>query len=260
MLYIFTSILWANPEIDTISAALAQYNEYAYFTLPSLTRSQIDKLLDGETLSIIDQPGPDIHPRRAVGIRLSELPKEKLWIACQDKHFLQQSSTKELRVDFHPPDAATWYGYFDVPWPFSDRHWYVKSWNNHILAKQTNNNAWEHPWELIPDGKALVRPHIAQGKLPGITEEMMDTAIYTPINIGAWATIDVNDRSLLVYHATTQVGGNIPEDLMVRFVKSGLDEMLREMEYRAHHVIESHYSEKHPLLPGGDGELVPHFK
>jgi len=260
MLYLLTSILWAKPTSQAIKLAITQFNEYAYYSLPSLSNAQISELLNGKTLSIIDRQGGDMEPRRAVGIRLTPHPKEKMWLSCQDVHFSQQSSTKELQIHFRPPDSSDWYGYLDMPWPFSDRHWYVKAWNNHQLATKTDNQAWEHPWELIPNGDRIVRSHSAQGKLPGITTEMMDEAVYTPVNKGAWVAIDVEESSLFIYHATTQVGGNIPEDIFVRYVISGLDEMLEDIETRASTVIDSHYAGQHPLLPGGDGELIPYFK
>ena len=255
-----TSISWGQPTSQEIVQAIEQFNTHSQFDLPILSTTQVQSLLNGETLSIIDQQGGENEPRRAVGIRLSSHPKEKLWLSCQDVHFVQQSSTKELRVNQRPPDSADWYGYLDMPWPFSDRHWFVKVWNNHELANKTNNQAWEHPWDLIPNGDDIVRSHIAAGKLDGVTTEMMDDAVYTPVSRGAWAAMDVADSSLFIYHATTQVGGNIPEEVIVRYVRSGLDEMLRNIEKRAATVMDSHYSGDHPLLPGGDGKPVPHFK
>ena len=142
MLLFITSVLWAKPSSQEIVLAIEQFNAHSHFDLPQLSNAQVQSLLNGETLSIIDQQGGENEPRRAVGIRLSSQPKEKLWLSCQDVHFVQQSSTKELRVSLRPPDSADWYGYLDMPWPFSDRHWLVKVWNNHALANNTNNQAW----------------------------------------------------------------------------------------------------------------------
>ena len=259
MLFLIINTLWAQPSSQEIKTSIAQFNQHSYYTLPVLTTAQTQELLNGNTLSIIDQQVGGSGAKRAIGMRLSDQPKEKLWLSCQDTHFVQQSSTKELRVEFTEPDQAKWYGYLDLPWPFADRHWYVKVWNNHDIAQKTQNKAWEHPWELVPNGDAQVRPHIAQGKLNGITTQMMDEAIYTPINTGAWAVISIGNESLLVYHATTRVGGNIPEDAIVQFVKSGLDDMLRDIEQRARNEITNHYRGSHPLQPGGDGKTIPHF-
>jgi len=260
MIYGLISTLLAAPNSQEIQAALESFNRSSYYTLPTLSNAQLQDLLAGNTLSIIDQQGGTTEPRRAVGIRLSDQPKDKLWIACQDAHFSQQSSTKELRINFTEPDSATWYGFLDLPWPFSDRHWYVRVWNNHQLAIQTNNLAWEHPWELIEGGAETVQPYIAEGKLSGITVKMMDAAVYTPVNKGAWAMMTVEDSTLIIYHATTQVGGNIPEEAILRYIQSGLDEMLRNIDTRAAQEISQHYSGSHILLPGGDGKMVPHFQ
>jgi hypothetical protein len=259
MLFLLIKSLLAQPSGQDIKTAIVHFNQHSYYNVPVLSSAQTQELLNGNTLSIIDQQAGESGAKRAIGMRLSDQPKEKLWISCQDPHFVQQSSTKELRVEFTEPDVAKWYGYLDLPWPFADRHWYVKVWNNHDIAKKTQNQAWEHPWELIANGGSQVRPQITQGKLTGITPDMMDEAIYTPLNKGAWAVVSVNDGSLLIYHATTRVGGNIPEDAIVQFVKSGLDDMLRAIEERAQNEISTHYRGSHPLLPGGDGKPVQHF-
>ena len=102
-----------------------------------------------------------------------------------------------------------------------------------------------------------MRPAIGAGRVPGITTEMMDSAIYTPRNEGAWFFMALGDHTLFGYHATTVVGGDIPEGLFSQVVYSGLDSLLKDLATRAEETVPAHYVKGHELLPGGDGRNIP---
>ena len=252
----------ASPTADDIQAALQQFNQGAVYELPKLTAQQIENLRAGKVVKVMDQQGGTTQPRRATGLLLSSVSRNQLWVSCQDTHFQQQESTTELRVSLTPPDKAAWYGYLDLPWPFDDRHWVVDVYNNHSLAAATGGKAWEHPWTLVPAARAesIMTPVITNGKVKGVDMEMYHSAIYTPVNRGAWVAIDMGDHAIFGYHATTVVGGNIPENLITQFVFQGMDKLLKDIEQRAKKSIPSHYTAGHRGdIIGGDGKPVSHF-
>ena len=257
-LFFSTTIGFANPSLNDINQSIDLYNSHAVFSIPTLNTAQFSSLKMGEVITIVDQPSED-DPARAIGMLLSPVPAKQLWIACQDPHFSQQSATTEGRIALNADNSAEWYGLLDVPWPFSDRHWVVKVWNNTSMASKTNNACWEHPWDLVLGGEKKAYPYLEKDKLANITKEMADEAVYTPVNKGAWAVIQVGEQALMVYHATTVVGGNIPSDIVVKFVRSSLGDMLKGIEANAEKNILTHYTGDHFLILGGDGKNVPRF-
>jgi hypothetical protein len=262
ILFSFLNISEALPPVSesTIQSNIASFNKSAHFPIPNLSASQISDLQNGEVVTILDASGGADQPRRAVGYMLSEVPQKQLWVACQDPHAVLQSSTKELKTKVNPDHSAHWYGFFDIPWPFSDRHWMVKSWNTQKVADSSNNQYWEHPWDLLPDGAAQIKPFIEAGKLPGVTMDLVEEAIYTPVSKGAWVMMDVqSDLRLVVYHATTVVGGSIPEDAAVRYTVTTLEDMMRGMEKRAIEWVPTHYVGNHVGVLGGDNKIVEKF-
>ena len=249
----------------TVVAAFQRFNQHAHYDIPPPTSRELQQLLRGEVVTKLDQPiAGDPEAQRAIGMMLSRSSREALWVACQDPHFAQQSSTKELRLSM-TGDRAVWYGLVDLPWPLSDRHWLLNVWNNHALAKAADNQLWEHPWELIGNGFARVKPSIVAGKVPDVDLDMAEEAIYTPMNQGAWVVMGLppangQPRSLLVYHAMTKVGGSLPQGLVTDLVVSGYEEMLSTIVKRAETDIKQHYNAQHPPLLGGDGQPVPTFR
>jgi hypothetical protein len=148
----------------------------------------------------------------------------------------------------------------DLPRPFSDRHYVVDVWNNHDLAGKTNNTAWEHPWSLVAGGVQDARGVVEAGKVRKTDLDMWESAVETPTNAGAWVAIALPDGgSIFAYHAATRVGGNIPEGLMLQYVKSTLDSTLSAIEARAKAEVPSHYTAGHHTVMGGDGQTVAPF-
>ena len=260
----YTMLSIASAEVvvssDEIQNTITQFNAGAHFKLPALTADQITTLKSGSVVAILDDSAGVDAPRRAVGVMLSEVDQKQLWLACQDPHAVLNSSTKELRTKVNSDKSAHWYGFMDLPWPFSDRHWMVKSWNTTSLATQSNNQYWEHPWDLLPNGATEIRPFIEAGKLSGVTLDLIDEAVYTPVSKGAWAIATINPNvRLVVYHATNVVGGSIPESTAVRYTVMTLEDMMKDMEKRAIDWIPSHYVGGHVGVLGGDNQVIPTF-
>ena len=243
---------------------LREYNKNAHFTVPILNKDQLKSLLDGRVVKVIDHDPNQNTPSRAVGYFLSDFKKEDLWLGIQDPHFTVQSSTVEyvLYRDPSVPDQVQWYGYLDAPWPIADRYWVVSSWNNHQLAQRSSNHFWEHPWELIADGPAISRKYMDKKVITKGTKSQLDSAIYTPYNQGAWGMISISDpsisgRTLVIYHAKTVVGGNIPESLILQVTYKGLDNLMMDLEERTRKKVPVHYVNGHDMIYGGHGKVIP---
>lgn len=247
--------------VSALAAAMAEYDRSAQLPLPRLTDAQRTALIRGEVVRVLDQPGGDPdEPRRATGLRVIPVPRDVAWVACQDPHYVQSNEVTEVRVEFAPPDRSRWYGLLDLPRPFADRHWLVDVTNNHGLAERTGNRAWEHPWRLRVGGEAELSGLVAAGRLAKIPPEAVAEAVWTPVNHGAWLVIALDpEHTLLGYHATSVVGGAIPEGLITRFVHATLGGMLEAVAERALHKVRAHYVAGHKAVIGGDGRPVAHF-
>jgi len=209
---------------------------------------------------IVDEAPDGSGSRRAVGLIATPVSRDAMWVSCQDLHFVQNSTIHEYRMAFTPPDKSRWYGIVDLPRPFSDRHYVVDVWNNHALASKTDGRAWEHPWKLVPGGVSSAKGLVEAGKVPKTDLHMYEDAVETPTNLGAWMAIELPDgSSIFGYHAATRVGGNIPEGMMLQYVKATLDTTLRAIEKRARDVIPGHYGNGHTAVVGGDGQRVESF-
>ena len=262
MLYMLTSLAIAEVSVSVseVQSTIQQFNAGAHFALPTLSADQISTLKAGNVVAILDDSAGADAPRRAVGFMLSEVNQQQLWLACQDPHAVLNTSTKELRTQINADQSAHWYGFMDLPWPFSDRHWMVKSWNTTSLAQLSNNLYWEHPWDLLPNGATEIKPFLEAGKLPGVSVDLINDAVYTPVSKGAWAVATVNDNTrLVVYHATTVVGGSIPESTAVRYTVMTLEDMMKDMEKRAINWVPNHYTSGHVGVLGGDNQIIPTF-
>jgi hypothetical protein len=265
-------ILWAPPvaaadpavasdpvvDRDALVRAVAAFNQHAHYRLPDISEPELAALLSGEVVRWIDRPnGPDGH-RRAAALILTSVGRDAMWLACQDPHFLGDPSVHELRLTLRPPDDADWFGLLDLPAPFDDRYWMVRSWNNHALSVATGGVAWEHPWTSIAGDLDRVRTAAEAGEIVAVTAAGVDEAILAPSNDGAFVAIALpGGGSLFGYHATFAAGGNIPDWAVTRWAYSGLERAMRNYVDRATTVMPGHYGASHAPVVGGAGQAVP---
>lgn len=241
-------------EDASINPTISEFNSHSVFDIPTLDAGQRQRLVRGDVVRLINPVSDQNY--QVVGLMIIQLPQRQVWIAGQDPHFAASAATEHrLRMS---GDTATWYGFLPLPMGFSDRHWVVDVWNNHDLAAVTGNRMWEHPWRLREGGLDEARPFIAQGEVGKLTVEEFDRAIFTPNNEGALAFVSTGpSETLLIYHATSSVGGNIPERLMAEFARATLEGYLRKIAKNAHEIVIGHYSGDHSRLLGGDGQPIP---
>jgi hypothetical protein len=241
--------------------ALSRFNQDATEPLPALTDGQLQQLLAGDVVRFLDPPDADSGARRAVGLMLSDRDPAELWVAFQDPHYVAVDDLTERRLRLDSSTGrAVWYGHIDLPAPFKDRHWMVDVWNNHALYANSGGLAWEHAWREKRDSLGEARPLAESGALGAVDAQVFGESLETPLNRGAWVLLSLPDRrTLFAYHATSVVGGNIPEGLFSRYVLMGMDKLLRGIDQRARGLVADHYRAGHAPLPGPGPFSLPFF-
>jgi len=256
MLVVAITAALAAPTSAELEAAMQAYSAQAVNGLPTLTEAQRQDLIQGRCVRVLrENPDPE-KPSAATGMILVKVPRPNLWIATQDLHASVDPDLTEFIVKPIGPDAAWWYGYWDLPRPVKDRQWVVHSYNNHDLAAATGGQAWEHVWSLVPDGLDHVRSMVGEGAKRGIDAGDLDHAIFTPVNEGSWTMLTLGDHTLLAYQATSVVGGSIPSWMVQKLAMMRLESVLRRVEDRAQTWVPSHYAGGHEAVYGGDGQRI----
>lgn len=248
----------ADPAADSpgVNRALTAFNAHAVYAVPLLDEKQLASLNKGEVVRIIERDANPDLPARALAYMLSDHEMEPLWVAMLDPHLTVDPDLTERALDVRD-GRELWYGYYKLPYPISDRHWVIESWNTRGLATATGGKAWEHPWKLVPHRMGEATIAIAEGRIPGITPERAESAVFTPDNHGAWFIVDVGGgKRLIGYHATSTIGGSIPDWIALRLVHGRLDALMRRIDGRCDVLVPEHYTASHPDLEAGDGSAL----
>lgn len=250
-------------ELESRSQQLQQqleiYRRQARFFVPPLEGSQLQELAAGELVRLRYRPDPE-GPHQAIGLQWVDLPRRDLWIASQDAHFGGIDQTLEYRLSSQGEQPTLWFGFVDLPWPLKNRRWVVEVWDNLDLAASPDLDAWEHGWQLAPDAWTRAEELIRRGEIAGMTEERSSKALWTPVNRGAWLMIALPDGgTLLGFHATFEIGGSVPDRLVVANTLQGLEELFVGVVERARVLVRRHYSDVHQIILGGDGKPIPPY-
>jgi hypothetical protein len=233
-----------------LAATLDQCRGAVHAPLPRLTEDQVTRAASGEVVRIVRHGDPD-QPSTAIGLVVLEGSIEALWLAAQDPHTHVDPSLTEFVLEELPGDRALWYGYLDLPAPLADRQWVVTSADNRAAASLA---CWEHHWELTADALPRARAAIAAGAAPGLAPEQVDAAVLTPVNHGAWLLSSLGpDHTLVVYQATSVVGGAIPDWLVLKLTTARLESVLRQVETLGRDWVPGHYGLTHAPVNGPDG-------
>lgn len=241
---------------DPIEDAILRLQELSPDPIPMPSVSQRSRLFSGEVVKM-RIPGKPGAPDGAMVLRATELSREALWLGSADSH-----GEERRLVAHHLPlrgdEMLRWYGLVDLPRPFADRHFLIRTVINTRLSS-AEPTMWERTWSLEPDGEATMRAEVVRGAVTGVTVDGFDAALFTPSNSGGWLFLGLPDgRTLFGYHAVTSMGGDIPDGLVSRYAFWGLDEIVRTVFERASH-IESHYTAGHKPIRGGDGRVLPYY-
>lgn len=243
---------------QSLISTLEAFNRQARNPLPQLQPQQLQRLTAGEPVRMRHkQPEPGV-PQRAIALQWVELPRDDLWVAIQDPHFAGLGNTLELRLTAEGEKPTMWFGFLDLPWPLKDRQWVVEVWDHLPGEGDPDLDAWEHGWHLARQGWPLAQRAIRQGKVEGLSVERSSKAILTPLNHGAWVMIAMDDAStLLAFHASFEIGGSVPDRLVVSNTLRSLERLLEGVVERAKTRVPKHYVGDHTVLLGVDGQPIP---
>lgn len=107
------------------------------------------------------------------------------------------------------------YQRLDLPWPFADRHWVLRSASNRALAAA---GVWERAWESAPE-----RLPEARGRTDAAA---FDAALTVPVNRGSWLLLPLDAQdTLAIYQAQVQLGGSLPEGAADQYAAATLSEL-----------------------------------
>ena len=258
-----------------ILGAFETYARYGRFEIPAFDDADIDALAAGEpvVLALRDLArGGDGGTRSLaiVGARVYEVPRLLAWLTAlggnndyrsaraeEEKSAGRDKKSRVTHAMLSRFDDGSYvrYQHIRLPWPLRDRHWAVYCRKNVAAAQASDGRVWEHFWTLDADGLAEARQALAEGRIDGVDDKMLDKSIYLPANEGAWVLVDLGgDRTLLIAYVDVDLGGNFPGGLVRRFsqkqLKAGLD-ALQDFMARVH----TEYDEQ-PLVHDGRGRPI----
>ncbi|MEN7343950.1 MAG: hypothetical protein AAAFM81_13450 [Pseudomonadota bacterium] len=242
-----------------VADALARYQTLSGVSVTGLDKEALTKLESGDTIyqtvRMTDSENSGSTILRIVGYRLIQVDRESLWLAALAYDGNYSSRLTEHLVSTHQHGDATWYQHIDMPWPLRDRHWLIRTGKNTALAAATDNRIWEHRWSLEQDSYEQIRTLARNNAVRSLSSEDFRKSIMLPRNNGAWVMMELAPRStLVVLHATMDMGGIIPDSLVARSTRKQLRKMLEKIERDSATSIDG-YDGSYPIYRG-DGTLI----
>ncbi|MEM9171532.1 MAG: hypothetical protein AAGA84_02385 [Pseudomonadota bacterium] len=244
-----------------VAELLREYQRESGISVADLDTASFDKLMQGQTvnrkisMTLSGASDGDNSITRVVGYRLIDKPREPLWLTALavDGGFSKRLTEHFVRM--HDNGGACWYQHVDMPWPLKDRHWLVRSDKNLSVAQHTDNRLWEHFWRLVPDAKTEIDALYAKGNVSGLTQKQKEKSVMLPLNNGAWVMGLVNpNRTLVMVHATLDMGGIIPDGFVARQSRINLTRTLTKIEQDADSAW-ARYGDAYRIYRG-DGTLI----
>ncbi len=253
-LLVTTSV--ARADTAALRDVIKTYRAHAALPLPALSDAQLERLDAGKVVKLRTPPQEQV-PVGAMALVLSEQSRADLWLGSLDPDQPYPDDFLSHDLPVAGEELQRWYGFIELPSPFADRHFAVRTTINTALAAATGGTMWERHWVLDREAQAEMRLKVLAGEVEGLDLELFDKAIYLPANRGTWLFVDVPDgRVLFGYQTASALGGEIPDRLVTRYLFWGLDEIVDGVVERAE-AMRAHYTGSHPLLAGGDGSLMP---
>ncbi len=207
----------------------------------SWTDAELERLAQGHFVKRRErQKGAD----RAIGAIWTAASMDEMWVAVQDEgHWGLVKGLVDERLPGSTFQHKILYQRLDMPWPFADRQWVIEVVNNQDLIAASGGKVWERTWS--PSEKR------------GAAAER-EEAVWVLTNDGGWLAADVAGGTLLVFHARTVIGGNVPEDAATSWSMMTLGGMLRDLVARSYKMPD-HYVGDHGPIRRPDGTPIGVF-
>ncbi len=257
----------AQDEIDLpsyVTNVIDFYNVHARDPLPHLSTKHFEDLMKGEVVKIRRRQGrgggggeDSETNHRVTGYFLVDQPRLNVWLAALDNHLTEGNDMLlDYKISGHGGAGGKWFMHVNLPWPITDREWVIDTFKGLKVAEASDGFIWEQGWDLADGGEKAAREVVESGKVPGLKLKDHEDAIYVPVNYGGWvlATIDEN-RTLMAYHVTSDVGGYIPDSWIATFAMAQLDGLLRKVADHSA-TIPHHYDANHYVLHDGLGQPI----
>lgn len=248
---------------EGIETLLADYQHATGVPVSGLDNRGLARLRSGEVIyrkvSVSERTDEsESTSMRIIGYRLIDKPRETLWLSALAYDAGFSPRLTEHLLDVNDTGTAAWYQHLDMPWPLRDRHWVVQSEKNLALANDSDGQLWEHRWSLVPDAGQRITGLFEGGPIGDITPAKASKSVRLPLNNGAWMMASTSSSStLVVVHATVDMGGIVPDSIVARQTRKNLSKMLRKIENDAD-TAWSNYTDRY-LIYRGDGTLIePH--
>ena len=170
-----------------------------------------------------------------------------LWLTVTDDHLSDDvAELTEVRLHGAWSSPKTLYQRIDLPWPFADRHYVLRSENNAALAA---HGVWERAWHVdnteIQAARALT------------DAALFDAAETLSVNRGDWLLVPVDaEHTLTVYQSWTDLGGAILPEATEAWSRATVEGLFRSVE--KHSVdVEKRYGPGCAVQGGPDGVPIP---
>lgn len=251
-----------------IRALFDQQGQGSEYPLPQLEAEDMEKLLKGELIRLrskwtldagVDPETGEAEERerhRVMAYQIFPKPRETVWIAALDPHFLGNDRLSEARLETDGA-SSVWYQLIDPPWPAKNRHWVIDVSRPKAVPQATNGRAWELMWKLTEGGEAIAMEVTAAGRVKDVPLDRAKKSRYLEENLGAWTMFELSDElTLVAYQVTIVMGGWIPDRLTARFAKGALEDLMKSVDAATEKVAE-HYDDEHEPIWSGDWKPLP---
>lgn len=223
--------------------------EHSKGHVPELSAEDLARLRSGKTIGRRLESTGEVDG--ALGMAFMPLSTEAVWVGgLDDKHAQLAAGLTEVWLPGTNQERKILYQHLDVPAPFSDRHWVVQIRSNQALYAASEGQIWERYWDLDPRPLSELMLELPEGAI-----ELDEDTLTTPVNRGRWTIIPVEGGVFVLYEVHTDIGGPVPEELMVRFAMLSLDQFmgtLQEVGTRA----PEHYSGTHYIIRRPDNSPI----
>jgi len=239
---------------EQLVAALAEFNAHARFPLPVLQDDQVERLAAREVVRVRVVPEDRDLPQTIAGLIVVDLPRETVWGALRDPHLAKTTEMHEAQLSEHSYAPSRFYAYLELPWPFTPRQWVIDVEDNYALAEATGNRCWEHAWDGNPDQERIGAEVVSSGRYPELDPDVAQGAIWLDYNRGGWIVISLpGGQTLVGYHVTTVLGGNISDKLVADFSMMRMKKLMLEVDDAAWEA-RLHFVGDHEPVMGADGQ------
>ncbi|MEL7024879.1 MAG: hypothetical protein AAGL69_14160 [Pseudomonadota bacterium] len=244
----------------TVVSLLDEYQRASGVPVGGLDEDTLARLATGEVVyrkvSVATPSAKgDSTSLRVIGYRVIREPREPLWLAALAFDAGYNARLTEKLVETNEAGGGDWYQHLDMPWPLKDRHWLIRTEKSAQLAASSAGRLWEHQWSLVPDAHDRILDLFVDGPIGQVTEQQAAKSVELPLNNGAWVMGQLEaTRTLVVVHATVDLGGIVPDSLVARQTRKNLIRMLGKIEKDAPDAW-TNYNDQY-LIYRGDGSLI----